>query len=764
MIDPPVSRRRMLGWLGAASAVPFVAACGTADAATYPVRHTDAEWKQLLTPAQYYILRQQGTERPYTSPLLAEHRKGTFVCAADGNPLYASSTKFDSGTGWPSFWKPLPRRDRHHARPVARHPAHRSPLRALRRPSRPRVRGRAAADRAAVLHERRWDEVPARLNSPGGAGACLAPTRFPSPPRSPIRAGFMRAPTPSPFRAELGATLRLAAPLALANLLQMAVYASDVIFVARLGQEQLAASSLAVALFGVIAFGLTGLTGAAAPLIAAELGRKRNSVREVRRSLRMALWLAVLSSFFGIALCFAGERIFVATGQIPALAHTSGWFIRILAAALIPMMVSNVLRIFVAALGRPVFATAITAGAIAVNAAGNWLLIFGNLGAPKLGLQGSATASVITAFVTMAAYVAAILTDRKLRRFHPLGRWWRPEWRRLREMLRIGLPIAATIVAEGGLFSSAAFLMGLIGETALAAHAVALQIGAFFFQVPYGVGQAATIRVGYHFGAGDRRAIGHAGWAALVTGMTFAGLSASLMLFAPRFILGLYVDVSSTANAALIALAVRFLTIAAAFQFADGVQAIAAGALRGLQDTRIPMVVAIAGYWLCGFATAATLGLTTPLQGVGVWIGLAVGLRGGRDPAAVALVVARALAPGREPVLRPARAVGKLSLACNKSDSRLDGPLAADHMRGVGTLVLGVPTFIHQRMRENPMTFRPLHDRVLVRRVEAEEKTAGGIIIPDSAKEKPAEGEIVAAGTGARAEDGKVTPLDVQVG
>ncbi len=436
----------------------------------------------------------------------------------------------------------------------------------------------------------------------------------------------MFALTPSTFRAELGATLRLAGPLALANVLQMAVYASDVIFVARLGQSSLAASSLAVALFGVVAFGLTGLTGAAAPLIAAELGRNRHAVREVRRSLRMALWLAVLSSFVGIAICFAGERIYLLTGQNPVTAHLSGQFIRILTLALIPMMISNVLRIFVSALGRPVFATVITAFAIAVNAGGNWLLIFGNLGFPRIGLMGSAMASVVTALVTMAAYIVVIHTDRRLRRFHPLGRWWRPEWRRLREMLRIGLPIAATIVAEGGLFSSAAFLMGLIGETALAAHAVALQVGAFFFQVPFGVGQAATIRVGYHFGAGNRRAIGHAGWAGLVTGMVFAGFSASLILFAPRLILSAYLDVEAPANAALVALAVQFLMVAAAFQFFDGVQAIAAGALRGLQDTRVPMVIAISGYWLGGFATAATLGLYTPLRGLGVWIGLAVGL------------------------------------------------------------------------------------------------------------------------------------------
>ncbi|HUD29344.1 MAG TPA: MATE family efflux transporter [Novosphingobium sp.] len=429
-----------------------------------------------------------------------------------------------------------------------------------------------------------------------------------------------------PFRAELGATLRLAGPLALANMLQMAVFAVDVIFVARLGQESLAASSLAVAIVAVVMMGLNGVTGAVAPLIAAEIGRRRNSVREVRRSARMALWLAVLLGLVAIGICFLGETIMLATGQDPHVVTLSGGFIRIVSLALVPMAIANVLRTFVSALGRPVFATMITALAILVNALGNYALVFGNLGAPALGLNGSALASVITACVTVLAYVVAIGTNRSLRRFHVFGRWWRPEWSRLRQMLALGLPISATLIAEGGLFSGAAFVMGRIGEAELAAHTVALQIAAFAFQVPFGIGQAATIRVGYHFGAGDRDAIGRAGWAAIVIGLTFVCVSALAMLLFPRFILSAYVDVSAPANAGLVALAMQFLFVAAVFQLTDGVQAIVAGALRGIQDTRVPALIAIVGYWAAGFATSVALGLFTPLRGVGVWIGLAVGL------------------------------------------------------------------------------------------------------------------------------------------
>lgn len=446
-------------------------------------------------------------------------------------------------------------------------------------------------------------------------------------------------PTPSassPFRAELGATARLAGPLALANMLQMAVFATDVMFVARLGQEALAASSLAVAIAALLMMGINGVTGACAPLIAAEIGSRRHSVREVRRSVRMALWLAVVLGVAGIGICLAGEQLMLATGQDAVVSRRAGGFISVLSLAIMPMAVANVLRTFVSALGRPVFATLITALAIAVNAGGNWIFVFGNLGSPPLGLVGSAIASILTACTTVGAYSAAIRSDRRLRRFRIFGRFWRPEWSRLRQILVLGLPISGTVIAEGGLFSGAAFLMGRVGEAELAAHTVALQIAAFAFQVPFGIGQAATIRVGYHFGAGDRAAIGRAGWAAIVIGMAFMGSSALVMALFPRTILSAYVDVNAPANAVMVGFALQYLFIAAIFQLTDGLQAVAAGVLRGIQDTRVPMVIAVIGYWLAGFATSVVLGLFTPLEGVGVWIGLAVGLT-----VAAALLVAR---------------------------------------------------------------------------------------------------------------------------
>ena len=431
---------------------------------------------------------------------------------------------------------------------------------------------------------------------------------------------------PSPWRDEFAATLRLAGPLALANLLQMAVYASDVIFVARLGQEALAASSLSVALLGLLMWGFSGLTSAVAPLIAAELGRKSHAVREVRRSMRMAFWLTAACGIAGMAICAFGQEIMLATGQDPRIAAQAGGFLGLLKWAIPPMIGCNVMRIFVSACGRPSLGTWLTALAVLVNAAGNYAFVFGHLGAPAMGLKGSALSSVLTAWVTLAAYGLAVMADRRMRRFRLLGHFWRPDWERLRDLLRIGTPIALTVLAEGGLFGSAAFLMGLIGKTELAAHTVALQIAAFAFQVPFGVGQAATIRVGLAFGGQDRAGIARAGWVGLALGTGFVALAALAMLAVPRLILSAYVDVSAPANAAMVALAVRYLMIAAAFQLFDGTQAVAAGVLRGLQDTRMPMAIAIFGYWLPGFGTAIWLGLRTPLGGLGVWFGLAIGL------------------------------------------------------------------------------------------------------------------------------------------
>ena len=428
------------------------------------------------------------------------------------------------------------------------------------------------------------------------------------------------------WRAELRATLRLSWPLAAANLLQMLTYAIDVIFIARLGDDQLAASALAVALFGLVLWALSGLTGAVAPVVAAELGERAPALRAVRRSVRMALWLALFSGTAGIAVCLLLGPLMRVTGQQPHIIAMAIEYNTLLVVSLVPMLFCNVLRSFVSTLDRPIFATAITAGGIFVNALANYAFIFGNLGAPELGLKGAAVATIFTTLTTLAAYVVAVRLDKKLHRYHVFGRWWSPDWARLMHIVRVGTPIALTITAEAGIFGAAAFLMGNIGASQLAAHTVALQIAALAFQVPFGVGQAATIRVGYFYGARDPEGVKRAGWTAIVVGTGFMALTALAMVIIPKPLIAIYVDPWDPKNAVLVGFALQYIVIAAAFQLVDGMQAVAAGALRGLQDTRIPMWIAAFAYWVPGIGTSLVLGFMTPLEGVGVWIGLATGL------------------------------------------------------------------------------------------------------------------------------------------
>ena len=428
------------------------------------------------------------------------------------------------------------------------------------------------------------------------------------------------------WRTELVATARLAWPLALANLLQMLVYATDVVFVARLGAFDLAASSLAVSVLSIIAWSLIGMVAMSSALIAAALGRERFAVREIRRDTRMAIWLGALSGLFAMVLLSQTERLLLWSGQEPDLAARAMDYMAIVLWAMPALLVANALRAFVSAMGWPGIATAITAIAILVNAAGNYALVFGNWGAPALGLEGSAIATVLTSIATLLAYIVAVQANRRLRRYSIFGRLWRPDWVKLWQLVRLGAPVMFTTLAEAGLFGGAALLMGRIGTLELAAHTLALQLAALAFQVPYGIAQAATIRVGYHFGARDAPAAGRAGWTGLGLATGFMSLTAAMMLFMPETLLSAYIDVDDLANAALVALAVRYMLVAAVFQLVDGIQVVAAGALRGLQDTRVPMWFAIFSYWVPGFGLSWYLGLHSPLEGTGVWIGFAVGL------------------------------------------------------------------------------------------------------------------------------------------
>jgi MATE family multidrug resistance protein len=393
-----------------------------------------------------------------------------------------------------------------------------------------------------------------------------------------------------------------------------------------LGPQALAAGALGTNLyFALLIFGI-GLMSATSPLIAEELGRKRHSVRDVRRTVRQGFWAAVTIAVPIWIIAWNGEVILLATGQEPALAAAAGGYMRFLQWSLLPFLFYLVLRSYLAALERPGWALVKGLLALPVNVGAAWVLMFGKFGMPPLGLAGAGIATTLSSTFLFAGLTVVVSVDRKFRRYHLFGRFWRPDWPRYRTLWRIGIPIGLTLAFEVTIFNAAALLMGRIGADELAAHAIALQIASFCFMVPFGIGQAVTVRVGRAFGARDAEAVTRAGWTAYALGVGFMVFTALLMLFAPRLLISIFLDLGEPANAPVIGFAVSFLLLAAVFQLADAAQAVGSGMLRGLQDTRVPMIYAAIGYWGVGLPLGIALAFGTSLRGIGIWIGLAAGL------------------------------------------------------------------------------------------------------------------------------------------
>jgi MATE family multidrug resistance protein len=428
-----------------------------------------------------------------------------------------------------------------------------------------------------------------------------------------------------PWRGELRATLALAWPLILANLTQQAIQATDVLLMGRLGASQLAAATLALNLTFTFNLLMLGLVIASSPMMATALGKRSNAVREVRRTFRAGLWLiAVMLPPYWLVLWHVGDlmRLF---GESDELARQGQTFLRAYMWCTAPWLLFQLLRNFVSALERPRMVLWLSLGGIAVNALLSWSLIFGHFGLPALGLVGGGLGSTLTWIAMCAALTVVVLTDRQFRRFHLFARFWRFDRERTLALVRLGWPIGVTMALEMGVFALAAYFMGWIGAPAVAAHAIALQIAALTFMVPLGLGQAATVRVGLALGRRDEPGIARAGWTSWIVGVGFMGAMALVMWSIPRPLVTLFLaDVPP--NAAVIALAVSFLKVAAAFQLVDGAQVIGAGMLRGLHDTRWPLMFALFGYWGVGLGIGAWLAFGADWKGLGIWIGLASGL------------------------------------------------------------------------------------------------------------------------------------------
>ncbi len=425
---------------------------------------------------------------------------------------------------------------------------------------------------------------------------------------------------------EVGATLRLAWPLVLSNLAGTGLTTIDLILVGRLGPEALGAAALGTNLYHAVLIASIGLVTAISPMIAASYGARRHAVRDIRRTVRQGIWVAAAAFVPGAVLLHYSGALLLAAGQQPSVAADAQLYLRAMLWALLPNLVFTVLRLFMAALGRPGWGLAVALGALPVNALLASALIFGDAGAPRMGLVGAGIATTITAVLSVVILGLVAVTDRRFRRYHVFGRLWRPDWPRFRTIWRLGLPIAMTLAFEVAFFGATGLVMGILGVVELAAHTIALQIAALCFMVPLGLAQAATVRVGQALGAGDVAGIRRAGWAAFGTTMAFEACTALALLLAPAAMVRAFLDPTVASNAPVHALAVQLLLFAALFQFVDGAQVVGAGMLRGLKDTRVPMIFAGIGYWIVGVPAGIALAFGAGLGAPGLWIGLAIGL------------------------------------------------------------------------------------------------------------------------------------------
>lgn len=424
------------------------------------------------------------------------------------------------------------------------------------------------------------------------------------------------------WRGELAATVQLAVPIALTQLGQVAMMTTDLALIGRLGDRPVAAAALGHTILYTAFMMCLGLASAVAPLASQAVGAR--NPRRIRRSVRVGLWAVLITGVPLTLLQLLGGKLLLALGQQADVAALADRYLLGLAWSLVPSCAFIALRNFMSALDRPQPALWITLLAIPANAAVAAALIYGWFGLPALDLLGAGLATTMVSIGMCIAILVICHSRRPFRKFHVLGHFWRADWAMLRELTIIGTPISGMFLLEYGVFAAAALLMGWIGTAALVGHQIALQIAAIVFMVPLGIGMAATVRVGQAAGRRDPDAAQRAGFAAIMLGVVFMAAMALLVIAIRHEIPVLFLGVSADAQTA--ALTATLLLLAATFFLADGIQTIAVGALRGLNDTRVPLVYAAGSFWLVAFVAAYVLAFPLRVGAAGVWMGLSIGL------------------------------------------------------------------------------------------------------------------------------------------
>ncbi len=448
----------------------------------------------------------------------------------------------------------------------------------------------------------------------------------------------------STFRHHLRAVVLLGLPLAGSHLAQLSIGITDTVMVGWYGVEELAALSLATSYFFVVYLLGSGFAIAVMPMVAAAISN--GDRRQVRRVTRMGLWISALTGVVSLPLFWFSEPIFLALGQLPELSADMQVYLRIAGWSMPVFLMAMVFKSYLSALEHTQIVLWSTIAGTGMNILFNWLLVFGNLGFPELGLSGAAIASLgtnVTVFTILAAYAAGA---RDLRSYTILARLWRPDWGAFGEVFRLGLPIGLTMLAESGLFTASAIMMGWIGEEALAVHGIALQIAAATFMIHLGLSSAATVRAGHAWGRKDPISLRRGALAALILSLVVVAATITAFLTVPETLVGLFLDPNDPARGRLMALGASLLAMAALFQLADAMQVMALGFLRGVQDTQRPMIYAVVSYWVLGVPASYLLGFPIGMGGTGIWLGMAVGL----SAAAVSMMTRFWTGPARSPL------------------------------------------------------------------------------------------------------------------
>ena len=411
-------------------------------------------------------------------------------------------------------------------------------------------------------------------------------------------------------------------PLVGGHVAQFAIGMTDSIMLGWYGAAELAAVTLAGSYFFVFFLMGAGFAIAVMPLVAAAAGAGEE--RQIRRATRMGLWLSFLFAVVAMPVLLYSEQILLTLGQKPEVAGPASAYLKLAGWGLFPALLVMVFKSYLAALERTQIVLWITILAAVVNGLVNYALIFGNWGAPELGIAGAAYASIATQTVSLlavAAYALWVLPEHEiLKNFH------RPDWEMFTRVFKLGMPIGLTNLSEVSLFAASAMMMGWLGTIPLAAHGVAMTLAGLTFMVHLGLSNAATIRAGNAYGRGDRAhmALGAQVVIAMSLIMAFIGIAAFLLL--PDPLISLFLDPQEPNKPEILIVGAGLLAMAALFQLADGMQVIALGLLRGVQDTNWPMVIAALSYWAIGVPASYLFGFTFGWGGVGVWSGLVLGL------------------------------------------------------------------------------------------------------------------------------------------